>query len=310
MVKKKPSAHGGPRVNAGRRPTTLKTTSVVKHSAFKVRDLLGANDGRLCQEDFDPKVPTTFLTIVTVIFIVTRVLMDHVAGAIDFTKIELKFGGRQEQFYRKAVLVVAQARNGMRKLSAPVTLRESCREFIGRHCTLPEVMFCSQLHSVRPSAEDPFTRACVQWLREVLRDEPRKLSQYEWLTLKCFGRLRQAAAVSLLLPASSNYVGFCVIETAAQLGTFIGAQDAVEWQQQQTQEMSRVPGTNSQKASVCLSLAFALLRSGTFLHDIEACQTYYDLVNAWQALSGNGKFTAKNCGEAVLIAIHFAGYDA
>lgn len=79
--------------------------------------------------------------------------MDHVTGAIDFTEVDLKFGGRPELFYRKAVQAVAQARNGMRKVSAPATLWESCCEFLGSHCTLPEIMFCSQLHSVRPSPD-------------------------------------------------------------------------------------------------------------------------------------------------------------
>lgn len=85
---------------------------------------------------------------------------------------------------------------------------------------------------------------------------PHKLSHYEWLTLKCFGRLREAVFVSLLMPASS------------QLGTFIGAQDAVKSRDEQS---SGIQLPESQRLLVS---GFASLHSDTFLSDVEACHTY------------------------------------
>ena len=75
--------------------------------------------------------------------------------------------------YARMILQLGQARNGSKKLSVTNKVREqmpeTCYQYLGKHCTDAEIMFCSQIHLPRPTADDPLTSATVKRCRETER---------------------------------------------------------------------------------------------------------------------------------------------
>ena len=123
-----------------------------------------------------------FLTIATIVFYFTRSIMQSWRpAAVSWPDVSVNFGKSDSRGLRKkAMYGMATARNGMRKLR--VTLPQAgkmmagCKQYVGqKNCAPPEVMYCSRIHPVKPSMQDPFTRACVEWLQETI----------------AFGKLRQ-----------------------------------------------------------------------------------------------------------------------
>ena len=156
---------------------------------------------------------------------------------------------------------------------------------------------------------DPFTAATTAWLREVLdqRHGDGCLNVPEWRTLIAFGKLRQHCAVTLLLPSHSNYLGFHSLAEPGQMGSFIAAQDAIVWAQQITQEISKLAGTNSTKAGMCLANLWCHFSDTTLFMKLQTAKDYYGMVNVLQELPGHGPFIAKNIVETVLNALHLSG---
>ena len=157
-------------------------------------------------------------------------------------------------------------------------------------------MFCSQIHGMRPSLKDPLTLATVTWLEAVISN-PVEMTSAHWITLKAFGKLRQVAAVQLLTPTHGSYLGFSSLASPHNLGDFIDAQDGIVWQQQVTQEISKIPGGNSAKTSTILCQFWSLMRRPDFVADVRGCETYFDMVQMWEEVPGNGPYSAKNCVE-------------
>ena len=112
--------------------------------------------------------------------------------AIDWEEVILTFAGvDSHNYYAMGIKTLALARNGMCKLKMtadnPTRLPHKCRQYIGTHCSLAEIMFCSQIHGVRPSSKDPLTLATVAWLEAVVA-QPSEMRNEHWLTLKaCYG---------------------------------------------------------------------------------------------------------------------------
>ena len=255
MVKRKHAVDGQCEHRSGRPTEDLQTTKVKKHSPFQVRDLFGLEKPAFKLANFNASQPQTFLTIVTFVFFVTRLLMDtNKDFAIDWKNVVLDFSGVDlHGYYSSAIRAVAVARNGTKKLrmdrAKVAKFPLNCQKHLGTHCTLPEIMYCSQIHGMRPSLKDPLTAATTQWL-EASIGNPAEMSNAHWLTLKAFGKLRQASSVNLLTVGHPQYIGFATISSVHNLGDFIAAQDSVTFRQQQTQEMSKIPGANSAKASI------------------------------------------------------------
>ena len=103
-------------------------------------------------------------------------------------------------YYLKAIQRAALAKNGMRKLRVALArkgkLPERCQFLVGSHCSLPEIMFCNQLHELRQSLKDPLTRATATWASDL---HGSRENDHFWFTLFCFGKLRQAAAVDRII---------------------------------------------------------------------------------------------------------------
>ena len=285
----------------------------------KVRKLLGLDRPEFKTKAWDARSPVTFLTVATIVFYLTRSLMDsHKEVAVDWAEVALAFGKvDRKRTYHKAVCTFATARNGMKKLKAPSScqlqsLRPSCRAYVGTHCSLPEIMFCTRIHPLKPTLLDPFTAATAAWLREVTsqRDESGYLTVSDWITLIAFGKLRQQSAVTLLLPFHSNYLGFHSLAKPDQLGIFIAAQDSIAWTQQLTQEMSKLGGLNSTKASMCLANLWSQFSHPTIVEQLRMTKDYYGMVQVLQGLHGHGPFIAKNIAETVLNAVHLSGIAA
>ena len=188
------------------------------------------------------------------------------------------------------------------------SLRQSFRALVGSHCSLPEIMFCSRIHPLKPTLLDPFTAATTAWLREVLeqRHDDGCFRQDEWLTLIAFGKLRQQQAVTLLLPSHSNYLGFHSLTEPAQLGAFIAAQASIVWGQQLTQEMSKLAGPNSTKAGTCLANLWCHFSDPALFMKLQKAKVLLrEMVNVLQELPGHGPFIAKNIVETATECIAF-----
>ncbi|CAJ1368938.1 unnamed protein product, partial [Effrenium voratum] len=311
----KASSHGGKRAGAGRKKKVHQKVTVKKRSPYQVRTLLGVEKAEYHTKTWSTRNPVTFLAIATIVFYFTRSIMQSWRqSAVSWSEVSVNFGRSDSRgLYKKAMYGLATARNGMRKLRVTPQqagkMMDGCKQYVGQSCTLPEIMYCSRIHPVKPSTQDPFTRACVVWLQEAMGTARRPLSSGEWLALIAFGKLRQESAVCLLTPSHSAYVGFCSLESAEQLGAFIAKQDTVEWHQQLTQEVSKLPGPNSARASVCLAQLWQLLSQAPLLASCASCSTYLGLVHELKTLPGHGDFVAKNIAETVLNAIHLSDLD-
>ena len=229
----KASSHGGKRAGAGRKKKVHQKVTVKKRSPYQVRTLLGVEKAEYHTKTWSTRNPVTFLAIATIVFYFTRSIMQSWRqSAVSWSEVSVNFGRSDSRgLYKKAMYGLATARNGMRKLRVTPQqagkMMDGCKQYVGQSCTLPEIMYCSRIHPVKPSTQDPFTRACVVWLQEAMGTARRPLSSGEWLALIAFGKLRQESAVCLLTPSHSAYVGFCSLESAEQLGAFIAKQAAL-----------------------------------------------------------------------------------
>ena len=104
------------------------------------------------------------------------------------------------------------------------------------------------------------------------------------------------------------YIGVSVIRNAADLGTFIGAQDKIPWTQGLTQELGKLGGPNSYKASIALSSLFNMFECRQWYDQLAKCATYKDAVAATDDVISNGPFIAKNVVEVILNAVQFSTY--
>ena len=158
------------------------------------------------------------------------------------------------------------------------------------------------------SKKSPLERR-VLWFREVLgeRHGPGCLSVSEWITLIAFGKLRQHSSVTLLLPSHSNYLGFHPLTEPGQMGRFIAAQDSIVWAQRLMQEVSKLAGTNSTKASVCLANLWCHFSDPTLFMKLQRAKDYYGMVNVLQEMPGHGPFIAKDIVKTALNPVHLSG---
>ena len=313
-------SHGGRRPGAGRKRKHLQVVRGAQRKPQQVRKLLGLDRPEFKTKAWDARNPVTLLTVATIVFYLTRYLMDsHKEVAVDWAEVAVAFGKADRQrMYHTAACTLATARNGMKKLKVPSStcrlqsLRPCCHAYIGTHCSLPEIMFCSRIHPLKPTLLDPFTAATAAWLREVTGEQNRRgyMTAPEWITLIAFGKLRQQSAVTLLLPSHSNYLGFHSLAEPSQMGIFIAAQDSIAWTQQLTQEMSKVGGLNSTKASVCLANLWSQFSDPTIFVKLQRTKDYHGMVQVLQELPGHGPFIAKNIVETVLNAVHLSGIAA
>jgi hypothetical protein len=126
-------------------------------------------------------------------------------------------------------------------------------------------------------------------------------------TLYAFGKLRQCTAVQLLTKDHPSFLGFETLDTPERLSLFIKAQASINWPQQLTQELSKVPGSRASKASTALAGLWDLQSDSCFWTELKLCTTYKAMIDKLASLPSNGVFIAKNVAEVILYALSWAG---
>ena len=298
---------GGHRAGSGRHASHLHSVPTSPHTVYGYRSLFGLEKKDFRTGEFLPRNPAVFLTVACIHFFVTRTIMaTKPAKAVDWDSVELHLGGAADKkdAYTKMVRAFGLARNGMKRLNVSKRAREQmpfdCHQYIGTHCTGADIMFCSQIHLIKPTPDDPLRASTVQWLQQFTDGQH---ALHLWHTMTCFGKLRQASSVRLLIESSPEYIGFKVISTPETLGAFIAAQDDIVWRQMMTLELSKLPGPNSHRAGVALAGEYGRLRQDMLAQMSEAT-TYKQLVDYFKSHPGNRNFVAKNIVEVILNAVN------
>ena len=306
---------GGKRTGSGRKRATVRKATVKKQSPLRLRQLLGVESaefqGNPRAGGLAMRNPRAFLTCLSFLFVAIRVMMQKFRDtAIDWSCVSLSFGvADARNQYGRALAAMGVSRNGSKKLSISKdklkTLPEKCRVHLGTYATFAEVMFCSQIHDVDPALSDSLTAAMANWMLAVMGSEEQRLTYFHFVTLYCFGHLRQSNAIKLLTPDCAGYLGFSVLSSPAQLAEFIAAQDKIQWTQQVTQELSKLPGKNSFKAAVGTASVYELLGDDEWWRHLNEATSYQDACNKLQTLPSNGPFISKNVLAVVLNGIVF-----
>ena len=163
----------------------------------------------------------------------------------------------------------------------------------------------SSLRVVDPALSDSLTAAMGNWMLAVMGSEEQRLTYFHFVTLYCFGHLRQSNAIKLLTPDCAGYLGFSVLSSPAQLAEFIAAQDKIQWTEQVTQELSKLPGKNSFKAAVGTASVYELLGDDEWWRHLNEATSYQDAWKKLQTLPSNRRFVSKNVLTVVLNGIVF-----
>lgn len=302
---------GGARKGCGRVPAIVRTATVKKISPLRLRQLFGVQGPQFQAAHLCMQSSRAFLTCLSFLFVALRILMPlFPEEAIDWSSVQLDFHNCDSRgLYKKALYAMGMSKNGMRGLSISaknlVTLPEKCKPYLKHFASFSQVMFCSQIHEVMATLSDPLTGCSARWLAAAM-PEGTNFTYFHFVTLYCFGHLRQSSSILLLTPDAPNYLGFTLITSAAQLGLFIAAQDTVLWTQQLTQELSKLPTGNSYRASVGLASVWQLLASRAWFDKFGAATTYKEACTLLETLPSNGPFISKNVLEVLLNAIIFS----
>ena len=153
---------------------------------------------------------------------------------------------------------------------------------------------------------DPLTCCTAEWLMAAMSNRA-AFSYFHLVTLYCFGHLRQSNSVRLLTKGSDCYLGFSTIRSSSDLGRFIEAQDKIPWTQPLTQELCRLPNSNSYRASVGLASVWRLLSDRAWFRSLRTAPDYAAACEALKTLPSNGNFVSKNILEVMLNAVHHSG---
>ena len=111
---------GGRRDGAGRSASHLHTLPTKAHSFHAYRVLFGLEKPEFREGEYAARNPVVFLTVASIFFLVTRLLMRKDDGAaVIWAELVLHLGGSdaKKDAYARDILQLGQARNGSKKLS-------------------------------------------------------------------------------------------------------------------------------------------------------------------------------------------------